>query len=184
MKRFICAVTALLVAGAVTSFAREGNSLGDVYGQTSPKAISLRVGYGVSVSWQQYLAEDRVMIVDLDIPGFVGIGVSASHDWINPFNTEVPWVSPEGEWNWYLGAGIGGGVDLRKPATGYLGLLGRLGVEYEFDFPMTLGLEYRPNFGAQFCSTEAQGGGRINTCAFYAKGLFANAFAICLRYRF
>ena len=34
--------------------------------------------------------------------GAFGVSVQATYDWVNPFNTQIPW-DKKGEWNWAMG---------------------------------------------------------------------------------
>ena len=95
---------------------------------------------------------------------FWGHNVQAAftYDWIDPFGAKFPWEH-KGEWHWYLGAGAAGGygweilgntVGTLTATTGpyawnfgYVGGAGRLGVEYDFWFPLQLSLDYRPTVG-------------------------------------
>ena len=128
-----------------------------------PRAIGLNLGYGVDLSYQHSIGEANMVDLSVNIPAFNGIGAQATYDWINPFNTAIPWNN-KGEWKWSLGLGAGAGVynpfrtvsvgvdsngELVKEWAGkiYVGAVGHVGVEYNFWFPMQLSLDYRPNIG-------------------------------------
>lgn len=140
-----------------------------------PRAIGARLGYGVSVSYQHSLGEANMLSLDVDAPGFSGIGATCTYDWLNPFGTQIPWNN-KGEWNWYLG--VGGSVGCypaREFTLGYVGVAGRVGVEYNFWFPLQLSVDWTPNVGPVFNKY----GVGYNT-----PGLFAGAIAIGVRYKF
>lgn len=184
MKKFITIAAALLLAGFAAI--------------AQPRAIGLRLGYGASVSYQHTLGEN-FLSVDLDAIGFQGIGATVTYDWLNPFNTKIPWNN-KGQWNWYLGAGATAGallypvhtLDNFKDVNNniYAGLVGRCGVEYEFWFPLQLALEYRPTLGAYFHSykqIDTSTGAVLNSsreAGFFQGGLYANAISLCVRYKF
>lgn len=127
-----------------------------------PRAIGLNIGYGVDFSYQHTVGEANMVDLSVNIPAFNGIGVTATYDWINPFNTAIPW-NEQGTWNWSLGVGAGVGVynpfrtqgvltengELDKEWAGkiYAGAVGHVGVSYDFWFPLQLSLDYRPNIG-------------------------------------
>ena len=93
------------------------------------------------------------------------IQAAATYDWIDPFGAKFPW-DYRGEWHWYMGAGLAGGYGWRgytwiPPTPGYpgyvasgtgnwgfLGAAGRIGVEYDFWFPLQLSIDFRPTLGA------------------------------------
>ena len=58
--------------------------------------------------------------------------------------------------------------------TGFVGVAGRIGVEYNFWFPMNISLDWRPVIGPSF------GKGT----AFYSEGLYLGGIALSVRYLF
>ena len=93
------------------------------------------------------------------------IQAAATYDWIDPFGVTFPSM-PKGEWHWYMGLGAAAGFgwygETWVPAVGgtpgyiaggaanwgFLGAAGRVGVEYDFWFPLQLSIDYRPTLGA------------------------------------
>lgn len=131
-----------------------------------PRAIGGRVGYGVEFSYQHGLGYANMIQLDAGLPGFHGFEASATYNWI--FNIS-------GGWNWF--AGVGGGVglyDFNDPAF-FLGAAGRIGVEYNFHFPMQLSVDWRPLFGPRFHSGEV---------GFNKWGLWSGSFGFGVRYNF
>ena len=51
------------------------------------------------------------------------------------------------QWNWNLGVGAGLGIYGFKAPAFYAGVVGHVGISYDFWFPMQLSLDYRPNIG-------------------------------------
>ena len=97
------------------------------------------------------------------------VQAAATYDWIDPFGATFPWEH-KGEWHWYMGAGLAGGFGWRGytfvPGTGYvggngnwgfLGAAGRVGVEYDFWFPLQLSIDWRPTLGAAMWDNNAGG---------------------------
>ena len=138
-----------------------------------PRAVGVRLGYGVELSYQHTLG-NNMLSVDAGLPGFHGIEATVTYDWINPFRTKIPW-NQKGEWNWSLGVGAAAGW--LWPADynyAFVGVAGRVGVEYNFWFPLQLSVEWRPSFGPYFGKP----------CGFYGGGLYAGGIAIGVRYKF
>lgn len=135
VKIFAVAVVAL-IGFATVSYAQ-------------PRAIGLNLGYGASLSYQHNLGEANMIDLAVEVPGFAGIGATCTYDWINPFNTQIPWDN-KGEWNWAMGVGAGAGMAGWNGVAGYAGVVGHVGVAYDFWFPLELSLDWRPNFGVGF----------------------------------
>ena len=93
------------------------------------------------------------------------IQLAATYDWIDPFNKTIPW-NQKGEWHWYMGVGAAGGYGWGYGQAsmhgkgeswygnvdghynwGFVGAAGRVGVEYDFWFPLQLSIDYRPVMG-------------------------------------
>ncbi|MCM1531222.1 MAG: hypothetical protein NC048_06640 [Bacteroides sp.] len=160
MKKSLIVAAFLFVLGMASAFAQ-------------PRAVGVRLGYGIEFSYQHTLG-NNMLSVDAGLPGFHGIEAAVTYDWINPFNTKIPW-NQKGEWNWSLGVGGAGGFWFGKDyGYGFVGVAGRVGVEYNFWFPLQLSIEWRPAFGPTF------GDG----VRFYGGGLFAGGLAIGVRYKF
>lgn len=162
MKKFL-----LLVAVAMTAV---------VAAYAQPRAIGGRIGYGFEVSYQHSLASDRMINLDAGLPAFAGIESAVTHDWIDPFGTSVPW-SERGEWHWYMG--VGGAASWFWGGAFSFGVGGRVGVEYDFWFPMQLSVDWRPMFGPIF----GYGWG-VSTVAFNTGALYAGAISLGIRYNF
>lgn len=88
------------------------------------------------------------------------VQAAVTYDWIDPFGATFPWEH-KGEWHWYLGVGGAGGFGWRGyshvPGVGpvgadgnwgFIGAAGRVGVEYDFWFPLQLSIDFRPTLGA------------------------------------
>lgn len=191
MKKFILVLAATVLAAVAVS--------------AQPRAIGARLGYGIEISYQHSLGTSNMISAELSFPGFIGgIGAAATYDWLNPFNTSIPW-NHKGEWNWYLGAGAGlgfGWPNIDKDTVGdityktssnwfSIGVAGRVGIEYEFWFPLQLSLDWRPVIGPSFSWARAtvSGGGvdtneRSHSTGFYLDGLWAGAISLGVRYKF
>lgn len=135
-----------------------------------PRAIGARLGYGIDFSYQHSLGERNMVQLEVGLPAFWGIDAAATYDWIFPITS---WQEA-GSWNWYAGVGAGVGYSWVANYV-HVGIAGRIGVEYNFDFPLNLSLDWRPVIGPGF-----SGG---NTY-FNSGSLYAGAIAWGIRYRF
>lgn len=138
------------------------------HAQDRKNAIGLRIGdndgFGAEVSYQRYLSPQNRLEFDLgwrDSEHYDAVKLAALYQWV--------W-NIEGGFNWY--AGVGGGFgswkhdhhhnDLPPWANGHdhdhddsgtFGFIaGNIGIEYNFDFPLQLSLDFRPEiyFGEDF----------------------------------
>ncbi len=138
-----------------------------------PRSIGGRIGYGFDAAYQHSVGDNRISL-EVGLPGFSGIEAAATYDWVFPINS---WDNA-GSWNWY--AGVGAGVGYRWYYSTYVnpdisvGVAGRIGVEYNFEFPLTLSVDWRPIIGPRF---DLDGG-----TYFYTYGLYG--FGVSARYRF
>lgn len=119
----------------------------------SENALGLRLGdsdgFGAEISYQRALTQDtrlefglgwrnnRIAGFDTDAIRIVGL-----HQWV--------WHL-DGSFNWY--AGFGGGFasyNIDAPNIDNetaLFLAGNVGIEYDFDIPLLISLDFRPEFG-------------------------------------
>ncbi|HUH48164.1 MAG TPA: hypothetical protein VLZ54_13475 [Arenibacter sp.] len=125
--------------------------------EISDHAIGLRLGdsdgFGAEISYQKSLFQYNRLEANLgwrDSRYFDAFKISGLYQWVFPI---------EGNFNWYYGAGGGlGSVDFttryngqNQPYTPDGGMFvfaaGDIGVEYNFDFPLLLSLDFRPEIG-------------------------------------
>jgi hypothetical protein len=114
-----------------------------------PRAIGARLGGGLEVSYQHSLSEENMISAELGLPitpDGLGLSVSATYDWLNPGGLMIPWEH-KGSWNWYAGVGASAGFYGFSSIAGFGGVAGRVGVEYNFWFPLQLSVDYRPVVG-------------------------------------
>ena len=112
----------------------------------SKNALGIRVGdndgFGGEVSYQRYLKENNRLEFDL--------GFRNSHN-VDAFKLVglYQWVMPiDKGFNWYVGAGAGVGAFDANDYDGSFALVaGDLGIEYNFDFPLLISLDMRPELG-------------------------------------
>ncbi|WNH10147.1 hypothetical protein [Thalassobellus suaedae] len=115
-------------------------------------AIGLRLGdsdgFGAEISYQKALGENNRLELDLGIRSgnnFDGFKLAGLYQWV--------WVL-EGNFNWY--AGVGGGLasysfdkvpDGIDDSETFVFAAGDIGVEYNFNIPLQLSLDFRPEIG-------------------------------------
>ena len=116
--------------------------------QADNKAIGLRLGGGfgggAEISYQQPLDKSNRLEVDLGLNSW-GFGLNGIYQWV--------WdLSDLGDgFNWYAGVGAGIGTynfnygnDIHANRDFSIRVLGQVGLEYKFEIPLTLSLDYRP----------------------------------------
>lgn len=116
----------------------------------SKNAIGLRLGdsdgFGAEVSYQRGLGDNNRLEVDLgwrDGKGYDGFKLTGLYQWV--------W-NIDGGFNWY--AGVGGGLGSYSydfpggdESDTFVFAAGDIGIEYNFDIPLLLSLDFRPEFG-------------------------------------
>ncbi|MBT8317771.1 MAG: hypothetical protein HKP59_09085 [Lutibacter sp.] len=120
--------------------------------EISNHAIGIRFGdndgFGGEISYQRQLSQNNRFEVDLgyrDHDNFNAFKLSGIYQWV--------W-NIDGGFNWY--AGFGAGIGSWKVGNGYdgngddglfLNADGNIGIEYNFDIPLLISLDFRPEFG-------------------------------------
>lgn len=135
----------LLVAITFIGFSTVSNAQ-----DISDNAIGLRLGgsnaYGAEISYQHALSDANRLEFDL---GW------RNDNYYNAFKLAglYQWVFPlDGSFNWYAGAGAGvSSFSGRKTLngtndTGFF-VAGDIGIEYNFEIPLQLSLDFRPEIG-------------------------------------
>lgn len=144
MKKVL--LTAIMLVGL--AFSSEAQTF-------SKNAIGLRLGdndgFGGEISYQRGLSSNNRLELDLgwrnskDVDAFKLVGL---YQWV--------W-NIDGGFNWYAGAGGGVGSwsfnrDGEKANGSFVAIAGDIGIEYNFDFPLQLSLDFRPEiyFGGDY----------------------------------
>ncbi|PKG50757.1 MULTISPECIES: outer membrane beta-barrel protein [Olleya] len=112
----------------------------------SKNALGLRLGdndgLGAEISYQRHLNDNNRLEFDLgwrdsdnlDVFKLVGL-----YQWVMPIDDSF---------NWYVGAGAGFGSYDNGNNDGTFALVaGDIGIEYNFDIPLQLSLDFRPELG-------------------------------------
>ena len=114
-------------------------------------ALGLRLGdsdgFGAEISYQRALSSDERLEFDLgwrDGNNFDGFKITGLYQWV--------W-NIDGGFNWYAGAGGGlGAYEFDGPGFDgdtetFVFVAGDVGIEYNFDIPLLLSLDFRPEIG-------------------------------------
>lgn len=110
----------------------------------SNNAIGLRLGdndgFGGEISYQRMLTDQNRLELDLGLRsgnGYDGFKLTGLYQWV--------W-NLDGGFNWYAGAGAG--IFNVSPDVGdsksFIFAAGNVGIEYNFEFPIVLSLDVRP----------------------------------------
>ncbi len=148
----------ILILAAVLGFA--------VAASAQPKALGVRIGWGVDITYQNYLNSADFLEFDLGLDD--GYNSSNFHvDGVYNFMIAQPdWT--RGKWGFYGGPGVSLAVwdNDDKDNVVYAGIVGNLGLEYTFNIPLQLFIDVGPSimFG--------DGGVR-------SKGIFNFGLGIC-----
>ena len=114
-------------------------------------ALGLRLGdsdgFGAEISYQRALADNNRLEFDLgwrDGNNYDGFKLAGLYQWVFPLDDMF---------NWYVGAGGGlGSFDVEIPGVGnesetFFFAAGDIGIEYNFDIPLLISLDFRPEIG-------------------------------------
>jgi len=120
--------------------------------EISENAIGLRIGdndgFGAEVTYQRALSDNNRLEIDLGIrsgKNYNGFKLTGLYQWV--------WVL-DGGFNWYVG--VGGGVgnysynlpfQFKDESETFLFAAGNIGIEYNFDIPLLVSLDFRPELG-------------------------------------
>ena len=152
MKKLI--ITLIAIAGAISV----ANAQVDV------KAIGLRLGWDAEVSYQHPFGNSNRLEIDL------GFGLQSNYihangvyQWVWDLSALAP------GFNWY--AGVGAGVGFASKVF-QVGVVGDIGIEYNFNIPLQLALDWRP--GLDYTSVSSNG----------SFGFGWEGFALGIRFKF
>ena len=122
----------IIIAALVIGFASVSNA------QVDGNAIGIRFGNGGEISYQHALGSANRLELDLGFGPWnhSNVYLSGVYQWV--------WDLSElaDGFNWY--AGVGGAVGFGE--TLGLGVLGQVGIEFNFNIPIQLSLDWRPVF--------------------------------------
>ncbi len=215
MKKNLLLVVALLL-GATAAFAqpravglRVGSGLEASYQHSLGESNMVSVDFGMIYPNMTIASLTTTTKIDGETfkdhtngtgdAGMIGVEAAATYDWINPGGVMIPW-SHKGSWNWYAGVGadvaymhttnVGGG---KGSHWGSVGVAGRIGVEYNFWFPLQLSFDWRPVIGPAFSAYSRNISipeigidekTHVSAVAYNLTGLYAGALCLGVRYKF
>lgn len=133
------------------SFVLVVTMVGSLMAQADGKSIGIRLGYPLEISFQTGLSNSNR--IELGLGGRrYGYGINSNYYQLSVSGV-YQWVwdlsSLAGGFNWYAGAGASLGYYsysyINNTNSGYpVSILGQVGLEYNFDFPLRLSLDWRP----------------------------------------
>ncbi|MBN2165116.1 MAG: hypothetical protein JW717_02450 [Marinilabiliaceae bacterium] len=117
--------------------------------QINPHAIGMRFGgsnsFGAEISYQRGFTGSNRLEVDLGLrarPYYSSFALTGVYQWVWPIQNSFQWYAGPGaqigSWSYdddYKYKGDGGT---------WLAIMGQIGVEYQFDFPLQLSIDLRP----------------------------------------
>lgn len=121
----------ILIAAMVLGFT--------VAAAAQPKAAGLRFGYGVEATYQHWTGGANFIEANLGLESFASLNVAATYNWMI---AQPAWTNV-GTWGFYAGVGAAVGLDTKLRA----GVAGQVGLEYNFEFPLQLSIDIRPQLG-------------------------------------
>lgn len=129
MRKIVFAIALLATVFCTTNAQVDGN------------AIGVRFGYGGEISYQHALGSSNRLELDLGTSHWGnnvwGLNATGIYQWVWDLSGLAD------GFNWY--AGVGGSVGSVGSSLG-LGVVGQVGIEYNFNIPLQLSLDYRPVF--------------------------------------
>lgn len=127
----------------ILSLALVVSMVGALSAQVDSKAIGVRFGgfygSGGEITYQHPLGNANRVEVDLGVNHY-GFGLSGVYQWVWDLSDLAD------GFNWYAGVGGAlGSYDFKDNDHAFgLGVLGQVGIEYNFNIPLQLSLDYRP----------------------------------------
>ena len=131
----------ILTAALVLGFAAAASA--------QPRAIGVRLGNGGEISYQHTLGNNFLEVdggLGLGFDGVFNVGATGIYNFMI---AQPSWTS-RGTWGFYAGPGAGVGLALGDVNYFALSAAGMVGLEYTFDFPLQLSLDFRQHIGLGF----------------------------------
>lgn len=127
MKKLFLTFGLFLAAFTVSAQEISDNAIGVRFGDNN--------GFGGEISYQRKLSDSNRLEIDLGIRKGDAFKATGLYQWV--------WEL-EDQFNWF--AGFGGGIASANSSTAIFGA-GVVGIEYNFDIPIVISLDYRPEIG-------------------------------------
>lgn len=199
MKRFliVLAIFATSITMSAHKHSRPEHSQNSI---SAPRSMGFRIGatgfdatYQHSFKRNQFLQGDFGVDFGYNANGRPGVRATAVYNfiWARP-----AWTS-RGSWSLYAGPGltlgyvndnlhyrIGSEVIPYNDNGFMLALAVQVGIEYNFDFPLTLAAEVRPAFGMHANGEVTIAGQNYSKVGFYDNGMLGFVPTVAVRYKF
>lgn len=199
MKRFLIVLAAFATSITMSAHkhSRPEHSQNSI---SAPRSMGFRIGatgfdatYQHSFKRNQFLQGDFGVDFGYNANGRPGVRATAVYNFI--------WARPawtnRGSWSLYAGPGltlgyvndnlhyrIGSEVIPYNDNGFMLALAVQVGLEYNFDFPLTLAAEVRPAFGMHANGEVTIAGQNYSKVGFYDNGMFGFVPTVAVRYKF
>ena len=199
MKRFliVLAIFATSITMSAHKHSRPEHSQNSI---SAPRSMGFRIGatgfdatYQHSFKRNQFLQGDFGVDFGYNANGRPGVRAAAVYNFI--------WARPawtnRGSWSLYAGPGltlgyvndnlhyrIGSEVIPYNDNGFMLALAVQVGLEYNFDFPLTLAAEVRPAFGMHANGEVTIAGQNYSKVGFYDNGMLGFVPTVAVRYKF
>ena len=165
-----------------------------------PRAAGLRFGTtGLEASYQHSFGWDYFLEGEMGLDFGAGVKAPVGFKAIATYN--IIWARPawtnRGSWSLYAGPGltlgyvndnlhyrIGSEVIPYNDNGFMLALAVQVGLEYNFDFPLTLAAEVRPAFGMHANGEVTIAGQNYSKVGFYDNGMLGFVPTVAVRYKF
>ena len=116
-----------------------------LFAQAEGSTIGLRFGYPTEVSYQKGLNSENRIELGLGFRNYVGyytnLSVSGVYQWVKDLSTIADGMA------WYYGGGASVGFYSYYQNSYFpISVLGQVGIQYDFNVPLRLSLDWRPGF--------------------------------------
>ena len=116
-----------------------------VAASAQPRAIGVRIGNGGEVSYQHTLGNNFLEVdggIALNLDGELNVGATGIYNFM---------IAEFGNgFGFYAGPGASVGMGVGEISYFTLSAAGMIGIEYNFDIPLNLSLDFRQNVGIGF----------------------------------
>ncbi|MDR2962577.1 MAG: hypothetical protein LBU90_02905 [Bacteroidales bacterium] len=113
------------------------------FANAQENAIGLKFGYGADISYQRNLGSSNRLEFNLNLDGFDGnsFGLQGLYQWV----WDLDQLAQGFKWYAGVGAGLGTWRAADKDNRAFaLAVLGNIGIEYNFNIPLQLALDWTP----------------------------------------
>ncbi|WP_272149924.1 hypothetical protein [Tenacibaculum aiptasiae] len=127
MKKILLTIGLFLAAFTMQAQDISENAIGVRFGDNN--------GFGGEISYQRKLSDSNRLEIDLGIRKGDAFKATGLYQWVWALEQNFQWF-----------AGAGGGIASANSSTAIFAA-GVVGIEYNFDIPLAISLDYRPEIG-------------------------------------